>query len=127
MPVGDQLLNKKYKAFISYSHANNREQGRKWADWLHQQLETYEIPAELVGKPNDAGEPIPHSIFPVFQDEKELSASSDLAHSLTSALEQAEFLIFLASPKSAQSRYVRDEILQTIGAQRQNDCAHPQR
>lgn len=110
MPVGDQLLNKKYKAFISYSHANNREQGRKWADWLHQQLETYEIPAELVGKPNDAGEPIPHSIFPVFQDEKELSASSDLAHSLTSALEQAEFLIFLASPKSAQSRYVRDEL-----------------
>ena len=73
-------MTKKYKAFISYSHSNNRESGRKWADWLHQQLESYEVPAELVGTLNEAGETIPHNIYPVFQDEKELSASSDLGH-----------------------------------------------
>ena len=103
-------MTKKYKAFISYSHSNNRESGRKWADWLHQQLESYEVPAELVGTLNEAGETIPHNIYPVFQDEKELSASSDLGHALTSALDETELLIFLASPQSARSMYVQNEL-----------------
>ena len=103
-------MTKKYKAFISYSHSNNRESGRKWADWMHQQLESYEVPAELVGTLNEAGETIPHNIYPVFQDEKELSASSDLGHALTSALDEAELLIFLASPQSARSMYVQNEL-----------------
>ncbi|MGO1767211.1 MAG: hypothetical protein ACTH1W_08040, partial [Advenella sp.] len=60
-----------YAAFISYSHADNRQEGRKWADWLHHELETYEVPAELVGRPNRAGNPIAAQIYPVFQDEKE--------------------------------------------------------
>ena len=75
-----------YMAFISYSHSDNREESRKWADWLHQALETYEIPAELVGRPNQAGQPIPRQIYPVFQDEKELSASADLSTALQAAL-----------------------------------------
>ena len=45
-----RALEKRYKAFISYSHADNQAQGRKWADWLHHSLETYQIPAELVGR-----------------------------------------------------------------------------
>lgn len=101
---------KRYKAFISYSHANNREEGRKWADWLHHTLETYEIPEDLVGKKNLHGQEIPRQIFPVFQDEKELSASSNLNTSLTEALDNAEFLIYLSSPRSARSAYVRNEI-----------------
>src|SRR5690606_40097385 len=43
-------------------------------------------------------------------DEKELSASSSLSSSLTSALDRSEFLIYLSSPRSARSTYVRDEI-----------------
>ncbi|GAA4807782.1 hypothetical protein GCM10023231_41270 [Olivibacter ginsenosidimutans] len=101
---------KRYKAFISYSHSDNREDGRKWADWLHHQLETYEVPEELVGQKNQLGEPIPAQIFPVFQDEKELAASSDLNSSLKEALNHAEFLVYLSSPQSARSPYVREEL-----------------
>ncbi|QNP47237.1 toll/interleukin-1 receptor domain-containing protein [Diaphorobacter aerolatus] len=101
---------KRYRAFISYSHSDNREQGRKWADWLHHSLETYQIPAELIGKPNAHGQPIPAQIFPVFQDEKELSANSDLSASLKEALDHSDFLVFLASPRSARSDYVQEEL-----------------
>ncbi|WP_254527745.1 MULTISPECIES: toll/interleukin-1 receptor domain-containing protein [unclassified Sphingobacterium] len=106
----EQDLSKKYKAFISYSHSDNQGEGRKWADWLHHALETYEIPEDLIGKKNAAGQEIPRQIYPVFQDEKELSASSSLSSSLTSALDRSEFLIYLSSPRSARSTYVRDEI-----------------
>lgn len=101
---------KRYKAFISYSHADNKAQGRKWADWLHHSLETYEIPAELVGKTNQHGQEIPAQIYPVFQDEKELSANANLSASLQSALDHSEFLIYLSSPHSARSIYVQEEI-----------------
>ena len=74
MEQGTPRFEKRYKAFISYSHADNKEQGRKWADWLHHSLETYQIPAELVGQTNQHGQKIPAQIYPVFQDEKELSA-----------------------------------------------------
>lgn len=99
-----------YAAFISYSHADNRDEGRKWADWLHHELETYEVPADLVGKPNRAGNPIPAQIFPVFQDEKELSASSNLSTALTTALDASAYLIYLSSPQSALSVYVGQEL-----------------
>ena len=97
-------------AFISYSHSDNRDEGRKWADWLHQALETYEIPADLIGRPNQAGEPVPRQIYPVFQDEKELSASADLSTALQAALARSQHLVFLSSPRSAASPYVVQEL-----------------
>ncbi|HLU01390.1 MAG TPA: toll/interleukin-1 receptor domain-containing protein, partial [Advenella sp.] len=99
-----------YAAFISYSHADNRQEGRKWADWLHHELETYEVPAELVGKPNRAGQPIAAQIYPVFQDEKELSASASLSSALTAALDASSYLVYLSSPQSARSVYVSEEL-----------------
>ncbi len=99
-----------YKAFISYSHADNREVGRKWADWLHHELETYQVPHELAGQPNQYGQTVPTRIYPVFQDEKELSANADLSASLQDALDRSEFLIYLSSPRSARSVYVQEEI-----------------
>jgi len=57
----------KYHAFISYRHADNKEQGRQWATWLHQAIETYEVPSDLIGKtrcgnPKASFEPnLPHS------------------------------------------------------------------
>ena len=110
MEQGTPRFEKRYKAFISYSHADNKEQGRKWADWLHHSLETYQIPAELVGQTNQHGQKIPAQIYPVFQDEKELSANADLSASLQNALDHAEFLIYLSSPRSARSVYVQEEI-----------------
>lgn len=110
MKPAPHSFEKHYKAFISYSHADNKEQGRKWADWLHHSLETYQIPAELVGQTNQYGQKIPAQIYPVFQDEKELSANANLSTSLQNALDHAEFLIYLSSPRSAQSVYVQEEI-----------------
>lgn len=62
-----------YLAFISYRHADNTEEDRQWATWLHAQLEAYEIPAELIGTTNLRGEAIPERIYPVFRDEVSLA------------------------------------------------------
>lgn len=56
----------KYHAFISYRHADNKEDGRRWASWLHQALETYQVPEELAGSVNGRGDVIPDRIFPIF-------------------------------------------------------------
>ncbi len=102
--------NKKYNAFISYRHADNKEQGRQWATWLHQAIETYEVPADLVGKKNGRGEQIPARIFPIFRDEEELPANADLGNSIVGALNSTRLLIVLCSPRAVASTYVADEI-----------------
>ncbi len=99
-----------YWCFISYRHADNRDQDRTWASWLHQEIERYEVPAELIGKTNARGDVIPERIYPVFRDEESLPADSDLAHSIVNALNRSRFLVVLCSPKAVQSRYVGDEI-----------------
>lgn len=97
--------------FISYRHADNVEAGRQWATWLHQQIETYEVPADLVGTVNGRGDTIPERIFPVFRDEEELPADADLASPIFRALEASKFLVVLCSPRAVQSTYVASEIL----------------
>lgn len=101
---------KKYKAFISYRHADNLQSGRQWASWLHHALETYEIPLDLVGKPNLKGEPIPQRIFPVFRDEDALPADANLSNAITRALDDSDTLIVLCSPNATNSKYVCDEV-----------------
>jgi len=107
-PTTDQT---NYLAFISYRHADNTEEDRQWATWLHQQLEVYDIPADLIGSTNQRGEIIPERIYPVFRDEISLPADSNLASAITTALDNSNFLIVLCSPRSVQSQYVNDEIL----------------
>lgn len=99
-----------YHAFISYRHLDNVESGRQWATWLHQTIETYRVPSELVGKINNRGEPIPERVFPIFRDEEALPADADLSNSIVRALEQSKFLIVLCSPRSRTSTFVADEI-----------------
>jgi len=100
-----------YFAFISYSHTNNRDDDRKWASWLHSQLETYEIPAELIKTNNSTGEEIPESIYPIFRDELSLPADASLKDSISHALNSSRYLIVLCSPQAVASRYVNEEIL----------------
>ncbi len=100
-----------YMAFISYRHADNREPGRQWATWLHQRLETYEVPEELIGSRNERGDEIPARIFPVFRDEEELPADSDLSGPIYRALDRSRFLVVLCSPRAVESSYVADEIV----------------
>ena len=100
----------KYHAFISYRHADNKEDNRHWATWLHLALETYEVPSELVGTTNERGEVIPARIYPIFRDEEELPADADLGGAITRALDDTNILVVLCSPQAVQSTYVADEI-----------------
>jgi len=101
---------KKYHAFISYRHADNKDPGRQWATWLHQAIETYEVPADLVGKKTARCDVIPARIYPIFRDEEELPAHSDLGNSIVGALQKTNLLIVLCSPRAVASSYVADEI-----------------
>lgn len=96
--------------FISYRHADNLEMGRKWATWLHESVENYDIPADLIGKTNLRDEPVPATLYPVFRDEEELPADADLSNNIRRALENSSLLVVLCSPRAVQSRFVADEI-----------------
>jgi tetratricopeptide (TPR) repeat protein len=94
----------KYKAFISYSHRDER-----WASWLHRSLESYRLPRKLVGTKTAVGE-VPARIKPVFRDRDELSSSGDLGSTVQQALADSENLIVICSPASAASFWVNEEI-----------------
>lgn len=80
--------------------------GRQWADWLHHELETYEVPSDLIGATNSRRERIPANLFPVFRDDEELPAAADPTVNIRRALERSRQLVVLCSPRTAQSRFV---------------------
>ena len=88
----------KYKAFLSYSHRD-----KKWADWLHRNLETYKFPKNI--------SPVPDPIKPIFRDREELSVSSNLSKRVQEALQLSDCLIVICSENAAQSKWVNKEIL----------------
>src|SRR5579863_2249390 len=94
----------KYWAFISYSH-----QDKTWGDWLHRTLESFRVPARLVGRPSRDGG-VPKRLFPVFRDREELPSSADLGNNISDALGNSRYLIVICSPQSAASRWVNEEI-----------------
>jgi len=95
---------KKYWAFISYSH-----QDKKWGDWLHKKLETYKIPKTLIASA-EAGKVIPKRIYPIFRDREELPSAADLSENINQALRQSKYLIVICSPRSAKSLWVNEEV-----------------
>ena len=110
MATANANSNRHYAVFLSYRHADNKEQGRQWATWLHQILEGYEIPADLIGTKNNKGDAIPASLYPVFRDEEELPADADLTRNIQQALERSALLVVICSPRAAESRFVAEEI-----------------
>src|SRR6202045_2092975 len=94
----------RYWAFLSYSHAD-----KGWGEWLHKALETYRVPRRLVGK-QSRDEKVPERVYPVFRDREELPVSADLGSNITEALRESRYLIVICSPRSAQSRWVGEEI-----------------
>ena len=94
-----------YRAFLSYCHRD-----KAWADWLHRRLETYRVPAALVGRDTPLG-PIPARLAPVFRDRDELAAATDLSAEINAALAQSLFLVVVCSPEAARSRWVNEEIV----------------
>ncbi|MGF1463152.1 MAG: toll/interleukin-1 receptor domain-containing protein [Maricaulaceae bacterium] len=89
---------RRYKAFISYSHNDERHAQR-----LFRRLEGYRPPRRN-------GDPRPERLAPVFLDTAEFPAAPDLPDRIQVALAGADALIVLCSPAAAQSHWVCLEI-----------------
>jgi hypothetical protein len=83
-----------YKAFISYSHEPDGE----FADSLHDAM-------EKLAKPWTK-----RRARRVVLDKTAMSAGSSLSDTIEEKLADSEWLVLLASPQSAQSKWVDDEI-----------------
>lgn len=99
------LADYRYRAFISYSHRDE-----KWAGWLHRAIETYRVPRYLVGQQTPMGT-IPARTNPVFRDRDELASATDLGANLRAALEGSACQLVICSPAAAKSHWVNEEIL----------------
>ncbi|QZD93952.1 toll/interleukin-1 receptor domain-containing protein [Qipengyuania gelatinilytica] len=93
------MAERRYKAFISYSHRDKRI-----ANWLHGQLENFKLPDGIDAPGLEDG------LRPIFKDREELPASEDLGAALESALSNSDALIVLCSPHSAISPWIAKEI-----------------
>lgn len=88
----------RYRAFISYSHADAR-----FAAWLHHRIEGFRLPPTI-------GEVAGERLAPVFIDRAELPAAPDLSAQVKQALADSAALIVVASPRARASRWVDQEI-----------------
>ena len=94
----------RYSAFISYSRAD-----AAFARRLHRTLEAYRPPRRLrLGQTSVLDRT--GRLKPLFRDEDELRAGSDLTAAVREALSQSRRLIVVCSPKSAASQWVGREI-----------------
>lgn len=91
---------KRYRAFISYS-----QRDKLWGKRIHAWLETYRVP---VGSLVDIQ--LPRRLGKFFRDDEDMAAASDIADIVRRAIENAEGLIVICSPRSAQSKWVNAEI-----------------
>ncbi len=94
-----------FRAFLSYSHRDSAA-----AKWLHRALESYRVPARLVGRTTRTGI-VGKTAGKIFRDRDELSVSSDLTGRINDALRASQFLIVLCSPTSAASKWVNQEVV----------------
>ena len=94
----------RYRAFISYSHADAR-----WATWLHRRLEGYRLPSRLRGGTGEHG-PLPDRLSPIFRDREDLSSAGHLGPQIQAALAESEALVVVCSPGAAGSPWVDSEI-----------------
>ncbi|MBR1658308.1 MAG: toll/interleukin-1 receptor domain-containing protein [Synergistaceae bacterium] len=91
----------KYYAFISYSHKD-----MNIAKKLQKRLEKYHLPSDLlVSHPT-----LPKNLSPVFIDEFDLIPGGTLKEAIQKNLDRSNYLILIASPNSANSVYVNDEV-----------------
>lgn len=93
----------KYKAFLSYSHADTR-----LADWLHKRLESYPL-AGLTGRETPVGT-VPKTLRPIFRDRHDFIAGGTFRAETPGILDDSAALIVLCSPASAKSGPVNEEI-----------------
>ncbi len=97
-------LGARYRAFISYSHAD-----AVWGRRIHRGLETYALPKKLIGTTTERGD-VPAKLSPIFRDREELSAGVDLSEQVQAALAASDALIVVCSPRAKASFWVGKEI-----------------
>ena len=91
---------KAYRAFISYS-----QQDAVWGKRLHSWLESYRVPRGV-----EVDLPPARRLGRFFRDDEEMAAAADIAVTVEGAIENAESLIVVCSPRSAKSKWVAAEI-----------------
>lgn len=96
-------MKNRYKAFISYSHADE-----SWARWLHRKLEQYRLPRSV----RNAAQTGAGGLRPIFRDRDELASSGSLNAAILDALHRSDALIVICSPAAAKSRWVNQEIVE---------------
>ena len=94
----------KYRAFISYKHGRSSHFS-----------EDLEYALKIHGKPSWK---LP---FRIFRDEKYLVPGQQISEQIRKALNQSEYLIYLASPDAAASEWVQDELSQWLAEGRGPD------
>jgi hypothetical protein len=95
-------ISRNYTAFISFRHAQPDDE---WAYWLHQAIERYRTPRDLVARLGLAPR-----CGTVFRDQEELAATASLPRAVDEALIASKWLIVVASPRAAHSQWVNAEI-----------------
>jgi len=88
-----------YFAFISY-----KSEDSEWAIWLQHELMHYHLPASYNGRKN-----VRKNLRPIFRDIDELCAGN-LPEQIHRALKNSQNLIVICSPRSAESKWVNDEV-----------------
>ncbi len=101
-----------YYAFISYSRKDEAQ-----AKWLHQQFESYHLPAHIIEEHKN----LPSELSPIFRDEDELSGG-DLKQEIKQALVNSNWLVVVCSPAAAKSEYVDLEIREFIDSYKQRNA-----
>ena len=101
MLISQLMPDFRFRAFISYSHADEQT-----AKWLHQRLENYRLPRQFVASQGLSS----NRLGIIFRDRDELASSDDLSTSIKTALGESENLIVICTPDSASSNWVNEEI-----------------
>ena len=91
---------KHYRSFISYS-----QQDKVWGKRIHTWLETYRVPVGVIADIQPG-----RRLGRFFRDDEEMAAAADIASIVRGAIDTAESIIVICSPRSAQSTWVNAEI-----------------
>jgi len=94
----------KYRAFLSYSRADAGVAAR-----VRSRLEKFRIDRDLVGQVTPVG-PVPEAIRPIFHSQHDFFTRPSLGAATAEALASSAAFIILASPHSAQSKYVNKQV-----------------
>jgi tetratricopeptide (TPR) repeat protein len=93
-------------AFVSFAAEDNAQAGRRWADWLAQALEKFEVPASVAGRQTPAG-PVPARIGQVGRSQP---AEKEISGKQRTTLVESRTLIVICSPAAARSARVTEEV-----------------